>query len=215
MIRIDHSFIYKQLNRYCDENLLKLFYFNTLVYNTDWSKLYFLDECSFSSRELTRKKAVGPIGKPVFVCNESSISETYNGFFMINMFGCKYKLRDETNTTEDFIKYLKDVLESGFILSGSILVMDNAPIHGGVEALEIIEQMLAQYSVELVFLPTYCPDRNPIERFFGYIKNLFYQRRSFKKNFLDEIIESINSAKEYPDLFTKFYRQSLAFWDDK
>ncbi|KAM9994344.1 hypothetical protein ACTFIZ_007559 [Dictyostelium cf. discoideum] len=96
----------------------------------------------FDLLELTRKKAVGPIGKPVFVCNESSILETYNGFFMINMFGCKYKLRDETNTTEDFIKYLKDVLESGFILSGSILVMDNAPIHGGVEALEIKEEVL-------------------------------------------------------------------------
>ncbi|KAM9984816.1 hypothetical protein ACTFIY_009772 [Dictyostelium cf. discoideum] len=210
-----HSPIYKQLNRYSDENLLKLFYFNTLIYNTDWSKLYFLDECSFSSRELTRKKAVGPIGKPIFVRNESSISETYNGFFMINLHGCKYKLRDENNTTEDFVQYLREVLESGFILSGSILVMDNAPIHGGVDALQLIKELLAQYSVELVFLPTYCPERNPIERFFGYIKNHFYQRRTFKKDFLDEIIDSINSARDHPDLFIKFYRQSLAFWDEK
>ncbi|KAM9963465.1 hypothetical protein ACTFIW_006695 [Dictyostelium discoideum] len=182
-----------------------------LIYNTDWSKLYFLDECSFSSRELTRKKAVGPIGKPVYVHNEASISETYNGFFMINMSGCKYKIRDETNTTEDFVKYLKEVLESGFIVTGSILVMDNAPIHGGVKALQIIEQMLDQYSVKLVFLPTYCPERNPIERFFGYIKNHFYRRRSYKKDFLDEIVDSINSAKQNPELFMKFYRQSLAF----
>ncbi|KAM9953327.1 hypothetical protein ACTFIR_008392 [Dictyostelium discoideum] len=178
----------------------------------DTVRYYYRDLKKNKVRELTRKKAVGPIGKPVYVHNEASISETYNGFFMINMSGCKYKIRDETNTTEDFVKYLKEVLESGFIVTGSILVMDNAPIHGGVEALQIIEQMLDQYSVKLVFLPTYCLERNPIERF-GYIKNHFYRRRSFKKDFLDEIVDSINSAKQNPELFMKFYRQSLAFWD--
>ncbi|KAM9969178.1 hypothetical protein ACTFIR_001005 [Dictyostelium discoideum] len=211
-----HSPTYKQENKYKIDNLLKLFYFNTIIYNTDWKNIYFLDECSFSSRELRRSKAVGPIGEPVYVTNSTSISETYNGFFTISLDDCLYKIRDKTNNTEDFFQYVRELLESGFCKPGSLLVMDNAPIHGGIEALNALFELFDQYSVQLIFLPSYSPELNPIERFFGYIKNHFYRERNSYGSFLDEIIDTIdNSLIKNKELFIGFYRQSLNFWSEK
>ncbi|EAL64371.1 hypothetical protein DDB_G0286157 [Dictyostelium discoideum AX4] len=215
-----HSPTYKQENKYKIENLLKLFYFNTIIYNTDWKNIYFLDECSFSSRGfllgLRRSKAVGPIGEPVYVTNSTSISETYNGFFTISLDDCLYKIRDKTNNTEDFFQYVRELLESGFCKPGSLLVMDNAPIHGGIEALNALFELFNQYSVQLIFLPSYSPELNPIERFFGHIKNHFYRERNSHGSFLDEIIDTIdNSLIKNKELFIGFYRQSLNFWSEK
>ncbi|KAM9979583.1 hypothetical protein ACTFIY_008857 [Dictyostelium cf. discoideum] len=184
-----------KLNKYSDENLLKLLYFYIFIYNTDWNKIYFMDECSFSSRDLRRTRGVGQKGKPVYCTNKASISETYNGFFTIGLDGCKYKMRDQTNSTKDFITYLQELLATGFIKKDSYLVMDNSPIHGGSESFQLIEELLGQYSVKLVFLPAYSPECNPIERLFGYIKNHFYNRRDYQKQFLDEIIQTIMMIK--------------------
>ncbi|KAM9951414.1 hypothetical protein ACTFIT_002092 [Dictyostelium discoideum] len=166
--------------------------------------------------ELRRSKAVGPIGEPVYVTNSTSISETYNGFFTISLDDCLYKIRDKTNNTEDFFQYVRELLESGFCKPGSLLVMDNAPIHGGIEALNALFELFNQYSVQLIFLPSYSPELNPIERFFGYIKNHFYRERNSHGSFLDEIIDTIdNSLIKNKELFIGFYRQSLNFWSEK
>lgn len=49
----------------------------------------------------------------------------------------------------------------------SVLVMDNASFHRSEE----MEQMCAEAGVELVYLPPYSPDFNPIEEFFAELKN--------------------------------------------
>lgn len=49
----------------------------------------------------------------------------------------------------------------------SVLIMDNASFHRSDE----IEQMCAEAGVELVYLPPYSPDFNPIEEFFAELKN--------------------------------------------
>ncbi|KAM9997120.1 hypothetical protein ACTFIZ_002055 [Dictyostelium cf. discoideum] len=132
----------------------------------------------------------GVVAKGNYCTNKTSISETYNGFFTIGLNGCKYKMRDETNNTEDFIIYLHELLATGFIKKDSFLVMDNSPIHGGIESSQLIEELLGKYSIKLVFLPVYSPECNPIERLFAYIKNHFYNDRHYEKQFLDEIIET-------------------------
>ncbi|KAM9950445.1 hypothetical protein ACTFIT_011697 [Dictyostelium discoideum] len=111
--------------------------------NNSNSNSNIVNECSFSSRELRRSKDVGPIGEPVYVTNSTSISETYMGFSP-SVWMIVY-----------FFQYVRELLESGFCKPGLLLVMDNAPIHGGIEALNALFELFNQYSVQLIFLPSY------------------------------------------------------------
>jgi transposase len=66
----------------------------------------------------------------------------------------------------------------------SVLVMDNASFHRSEE----IEQMCTNAGVELVYLPPYSRDFNPIEEFFAELKNFIKNpgpelSELFKKDF--------------------------------
>jgi transposase len=47
-----------------------------------------------------------------------------------------------------------------------VLVMDNASFHHG----EAVKELCLRAGVKLVFLPPYSPNLNPIEEFFGDLK---------------------------------------------
>ena len=55
--------------------------------------------------------------------------------------------------------------------SGQVVVMDNASFHKSRRTRELIEQAGCQ----LVFLPTYSPDLNKIEKFWARLKNRLCQ----------------------------------------
>lgn len=54
---------------------------------------------------------------------------------------------------------------------GDIIVMDNLSAHH-FEAGEILEDWLGEMGIELLYLPTYSPDLNPIEQCFNKVKTL-------------------------------------------
>lgn len=66
-----------------------------------------------------------------------------------------------------FKTYLKEVLVPT-LSPGDIVVMDNLPAHKVASVREIIEQAGAQ----LLYLPPYSPDFNPIEQLFAKLKSL-------------------------------------------
>ena len=49
---------------------------------------------------------------------------------------------------------------------GKVIIMDNATFHKSTKAKKLIEQA----GCELLFLPPYSPDLNPIEKFWAYLK---------------------------------------------
>ena len=49
----------------------------------------------------------------------------------------------------------------------SIIIMDNLTVHHTEE----IEDIFRQVGILVLFLPPYCPDLNPAEEMFSYIKN--------------------------------------------
>lgn len=69
---------------------------------------------------------------------------------------------------EVFETYLEKVLAKNHNLQGKIIVLDNASIHKYGRIREIVEKAGAQ----LLYLPTYSPDLNPIEHQWARIKNL-------------------------------------------
>jgi transposase len=68
---------------------------------------------------------------------------------------------------EVFEAYLEHVL-APTLKPGQIVVMDNLSAHKGARVRELIEQR----GCELVYLPPYSPDFNPIEQAFSKVKDL-------------------------------------------
>ena len=70
-------------------------------------------------------------------------------------------------TTEVFEAYLKRVLAPS-LKPGQVVVMDNLSSHKGSRVRELVEER----GCEVLYLPPYSPDLNPIEEAFAKIKTL-------------------------------------------
>ena len=67
---------------------------------------------------------------------------------------------------------------------GDIIVMDNNPTH----KLDEIEDAIEAAGAGVLFLPTYSPDFNPIERCWSKVKSLL---RSLKPRTLDDLLAAL------------------------
>ena len=64
-----------------------------------------------------------------------------------------------------FLSFLETTLLPT-LAKGSVIVLDNWTVHHGEEVTELVET----HGCELLYLPTYSPDLNPIEHLFAKIK---------------------------------------------
>ena len=92
-------------------------------------------------------------------------------------------------TARVFETYIEKVL-SPRLREGQIVVMDNLGAHRPKRIRELIEQQ----GCELLYLPAYSPDYNPIEEAFAKIKNLLRKARARSKEALVEAIGAALSA---------------------
>lgn len=74
-------------------------------------------------------------------------------------------LFDGTCNSDVFNDWLEQMLLPNLV-TGTILVMDNAAFHKSMQTKQLIEQA----GCELLFLPPYSPDLNPIEKLWANIK---------------------------------------------
>lgn len=81
-----------------------------------------------------------------------------------------------------FLGYLEHSLLPT-LAAGSVLVMDNWSVHHGDEVRNLVEDS----GCELLYLPTYSPDLNPIEHLFAKIK-------AFIKNLRPNTVANLTQA---------------------
>lgn len=91
-------------------------------------------------------------------------------------------------TREVFETYVEKVLAPG-LLVGQIVVMDNLTSHKGPRVREMIEEK----GCELLYLPPYSPDFNPIEEAFAKLKGLLRRAEARSR---DALIEAMGRALE-------------------
>ena len=91
-----------------------------------------------------------------------------------------------TTTSVVFEAYVEQVL-APTLRKGQMVVMDNLSAHKGERVRELIEERGCQ----LVYLPSYSPDLNPIEEAFAKIKGLV---RKAEARTREALIEAIGSA---------------------
>ena len=83
-----------------------------------------------------------------------------------------YHITKENGTATQFVAFIKMLIITGYFFHNEILVMDNARIHTAGEA-QCVEYYLwntpingIPLHVKIVYLPTRCPELNPIEFMF-------------------------------------------------
>jgi len=90
--------------------------------------------------------------------------------------------------TEVFRVYVRQVL-CPTLRPGDVVIMDNLSPHKSAETLSLIQQLGA----EVLFLPAYSPDLNPIEKMWSKLKEFL---RSAQAKSRPSLIEAIASALE-------------------
>jgi transposase len=98
-------------------------------------------------------------------------------------------------TARVFEAYVEKVLVPS-LREGQIVVMDNLSAHRPKHIRELIEQQ----GCELLYLPSYSPDYNPIEEAFAKIKNLLRKTVARTKEALVEAIGVALSAVSAADV---------------
>jgi transposase len=104
-----------------------------------------------------------------------------------------------STTSVVFEAYVQQVLAPS-LRRGQVVVMDNLSAHKGKRVKELIEER----GCELIYLPSYSPDLNPIEEAFSKIKKLVRKAEARTKEALIEAIGSALSAVSSRDAHSFF-----------
>lgn len=141
----------------------------------------FIDESGVDKRDGLRrtgwapkgikpKKLVPGGGKDRGVRHQVLPALTINGILGLSVY-------EGSTDGQGFVDYIEGVIlpkTSPFPGPNSVLVMDNASFHFHDD----LKRLCDEAGVRLEYLPTYSPDLNPIEAFFGDLKK--YIRRHFQ-----------------------------------
>jgi hypothetical protein len=109
----------------------------------------------------------------------------------------------ETKNSTQFIYFLEQLLVNEYATGRVVLVMDNASYHKSASALAALS--LFEHRVMVIWLPPYCSDLNPIERFWRHLKDLACANK------LQDTIEAVVSGAEQVLIGQNQPRSSMLF----
>jgi transposase len=106
----------------------------------------------------------------------------------------------ERKNSQTFIQFLEYLLLEQFPTQKIILVLDNASYHKSKATLAALS--LFEPRVKVFWLPKYCPNLNPIERFWRHLKDLACANKldlviDNLAHRIDEVL-SFQNSKEHP-----------------
>jgi transposase len=152
-------------------------------------RLLFVDECG-THTSLAPIYGYAPRGERLRLSVPRKRGKNTTLLSSMNLEGMGPSLRVEGATTAVvFEAYVEKVLAPS-LEEGQVVVMDNLGAHRPKRIRELIEQR----GCELVYLPAYSPDYNPIEEAFAKIKNLLRKAAARTKEVLVEAIGAALSA---------------------
>ena len=149
-------------------------------------RLIFADECG-THTSLAPIYGYAPRGERLYLSVPRNRGKNTTLLSSISLEGVGPSLAVEGSTTARvFETYVEKVLAPSLKESQTV-VMDNLSAHKPKRIRELIEQR----GCELVYLPSYSPDYNPIEEAFAKIKNLLRKAAARSK---ETLIEAIGAA---------------------
>jgi transposase len=146
----------------------------------------FVDECSTSVR-MVPLRARAPKGERAFGKAPKNWKNNVTLISSMNLGGMGASMSIEGSADgEAFLLYVERLL-CPTLERGQVVVMDNLQVHKMKKVRELIEGCGCQ----LVFLPSYSPDFNPIEEAFSKVKTLL---RKAKARSFEALVEASGRA---------------------
>lgn len=152
----------------------------------DAKRLLFLDESGVTT-EMTRRYGRAPGGQRVREANPAGHWKTLTLLGAMSVEGLVATMTVEAPTDREvFLAYLEQVL-CPRLQPGDVVVMDNLSSHKVAGVRELIEAAGA----DLLYLPPYSPDFNPIEQCWSKLKQAL---RSAKARSVDALQQALSEA---------------------
>lgn len=153
------------------------------IRSTDPEKLIFLDESGVSTQR-TRRFARGLKGARVHEATPEGNWKMLTILGAMSLRGMIATMTVEAATdTEIFLAYLDEVL-CPQLRPGDVVVMDNLSSHKVAGVRERIQAAGA----DLLYLPPYSPDLNPIEKAWAKLKQILRSAKARIRETLDQVI---------------------------
>lgn len=108
----------------------------------------------------------------------------------------------QTKNSATFIAFLEDLLVKNYPTGRVVLVMDNASYHKSASALAALS--LFEHRVMFVWLPPYCSDLNPIERFWRHLKDLACANKL--QDNMDAVMQNVEKIMTNQNVSTSLLR---------
>ena len=167
-----------------------------LASHFDARRLVFIDESGFHT-SMTRLRARAPRGKRAYgkvPRNRGKNQTLIASITLEGGMGEAIAIKGSTDA-ELFETYVEEFLAPS-LNEGQVVVLDGLGAHRTEKVRELIEARGA----ELLFLPSYSPDLNPIEEAFSKIKNIVRKIGARTREALDETISEAMSAVTLEDV---------------
>jgi transposase len=156
----------------------------TALSSINANQIVYVDESGFDPRE---KYAYGwsPIGEKIVDDKKGKRSKRINMISALDAEGNLFApfVFEGSCNTEIFNIYVSQVLVPS-LKEGAVVIIDNASFHKS----SVVKEHLKTKQADLLFLPPYSPDLNPIEKYWGPIKN------DLKKKFREAIDDPIGTV---------------------
>jgi transposase len=110
----------------------------------------------------------------VFTTLAGVVSEPPDG----NSSPIRMTMKEETNTSIDFIRFCLSLFESGAITKGDILILDNAKIHTSSATFIVLYALAQAVGARIGFQPNYSPELSPAELVHAYAKHIIRTNRT-------------------------------------
>jgi transposase len=152
----------------------------------DPRRLVFVDECSTHVR-MVPLRARAPKGERAYGKVPKNWDENVTLISSMNLEGMGASMSIEGSVDGDaFLLYIEHFL-CPTLERGQIVVMDNLQVH----KMKKVREMIEGCGCQLVFLPSYSPDFNPIEEAFSKVKGLL---RKAKARSFEALVEASGRA---------------------
>ncbi len=154
-----------------------------MVGELDGSRLVFVDEMG-THTSFASLYAYAPRGKRAFFKVPRNRGKNTTLLASIGWEGMGPSMAVEGSTTKEVFEAYVEHFLTPALRPGQVVVMDNLGAHKGERVRELIEGR----GCELLYLPPYSPDLNPIEEAFAKVKALLRQARARTREALVEVI---------------------------
>lgn len=154
------------IERFTDESKEKRLNYLASIAEVPVENLYFLDETGVDLNTIKRKYGRASVGKKASTIRKYVRTKRLNLLSCIGWKGLTgYRIIEDATSSIDFNSFVNDLLPA--IPLGSVLVIDNASFHQAAALQAAVELQ----GMQLIFLPPYSPDLNPIELSYGWLKS--------------------------------------------